>query len=92
MNRGPRWLWLDEVHAHVRDGALSPTAGHIALALAVHYVNGRQEAWPSQQELVAATGRSRSSVKRALRELEEHGLLEHRHGSPARTFGNVYGS
>jgi hypothetical protein len=88
--RGQRWLWLDEVHDRVRGGTLSGWAGYVALVLAVHYVNGRCEAWPSQAELVAVTGCSRRTVQRALLELERSGLLEVRRGHPARTSGNVY--
>jgi DNA-binding MarR family transcriptional regulator len=83
-------VWLDHVRDHVRAGTLDANTGHVALVLAVHYVNGRHEAWPSQTELAAVTGLSRRTVQRALDELEEHGMLERRHGRPARGFGNVY--
>jgi DNA-binding FadR family transcriptional regulator len=88
--RGPRWLWLDRVHAQVREKVLSANASHVAFVLAVRYVNGRCEAWPSQRELAAATGRSEKTIRLALHELEQHDLLEIRHGPPARTFGHVY--
>lgn len=88
--RGARWLWLDGVRDRVRAGTLSPHAGHVALVLAVHYVNGRREAWPSQPELAAATGWSRRTVRAALRELERNGLVDVRRGHPAKTSGNVY--
>jgi AraC-like DNA-binding protein len=88
--RAARWLWLDQVHDRVREGALSRNAGHVALVLAVHYANGRCEAWPSQLELAENTGRSRRTIQRALYELEGVGLLGVRHGPPAQRFGNVY--
>lgn len=88
--RGHRWTWLDQVRNRVRDKTLSPTADHVALVLAVHYINGSDEAWPSQQELATATGLGRRTVQRALEELHQQGLLEVRHGRPAGTFGCVY--
>jgi hypothetical protein len=89
-SRAQRWLWLDEIRDRVRERALSPRAGHVALVLAVYYVNGRSEAWPSQLELAAATGNSARTVWEALHELEQKGLLEVRRGRPARTSGCVY--
>jgi DNA-binding MarR family transcriptional regulator len=90
VTRAQRWLWLDQIRVCTREKTLSPQAGHVALALGVYYVNGSSEAWPSQKELAAATGLSARTVWGALRELEQHGLLEVRHGPPARTFGHVY--
>lgn len=89
-DRGLRWLWLDRVHDLTCDETLSQSASHVALALAVYYMNGSSEAWPSQQTLAASTHRSQSTVKRALHELETQGLLEIRRGPPAQTSGNVY--
>jgi hypothetical protein len=88
--RGARWLWLDQVRDRVRKRTLSESAGHVALVLAVYYVNGRGEAWPSQVELAAASGRSLRVVRKAIAELVREGLLEVRRGRPARTSGNVY--
>ena len=88
--RAPRWLWLDQIDAQVRQRALSANAGHVALVLAVRYANGSCEAWPSHRELAAATGRDPKTVRGALHELKQQGLLEVRHGFPARTFGHVY--
>jgi hypothetical protein len=88
--RPDRYRWLDQIRDGVRDGTLSSNAGHVALTLAVYYVNGTGEAWPSQLELASATGRSESTVRRGLHELERNALLEVRHGRPARSFGNVY--
>jgi hypothetical protein len=91
INKRPvRWLWLDDVRDHVRDRTLSQRAGHVALVLGVHYMNGHCEAWPSQPELAAVTGYSERSVREALRELERNDLLEVSRGRPGRTSGNVY--
>jgi DNA-binding MarR family transcriptional regulator len=89
-DRGPRWVWLDDVRTRVREETLSSRAGHVALVLAVHYANGRCEAWPSYAELAAVTGWSRRTVMRAIDELEQQQLLTIRRGRPARTSGNVY--
>lgn len=91
MTRRPaRFVWLDTVTDRVRQRAISSHAGHVAFVLAVHYVNGHKEAWPSQQTLAAATGYSVSTVRRAVHELEQDGLLEVRRGRPAHTSSNTY--
>lgn len=90
VRRGARWLWLDHVRDRVRERTLSANAGHVAYVLVVHYINGRLEAWPTQQTLAAATGRSKRAVRRGLDELVQVGLLEAGRGHPGRTSGNVY--
>ncbi len=86
-SRPPRFVWLDHVAAHVSDGTISSNASYVAHILGVHYVNGGSDAWPSQPELASRTGLGRRTVRRALQELEQNGLLrvDHRHRS-----GNVY--
>ena len=88
--RSPRWLWLDTVENRVRHATLGPHAGYVAHVLAVRYINGSQEAWPSQRELAAATGLTDRTVREALHELQRNQLLDVRRGHPARTSGNVY--
>jgi DNA-binding transcriptional regulator LsrR (DeoR family) len=88
--RGYRWTWLEQVRARVETGALDDRAGHVALVLAVYYINGSNEAWPSQNTLANDSGLSRRTVQRALTDLENQQLLEIRHGRPAPTRGCVY--
>ena len=88
--RGFRWIWLDHVRDHVETGAINGHASHVALALAVYYINGRNEAWPTQRTLATAAGLSEITVRRALHDLERHGFLKRRKGPPATKFGNVY--
>jgi len=88
--RGFRFVWLDQVRDHVRDGALTWRASHVAYALAVHYTNKRCQAWPSQLELANSTGLGRRTVQRGLDELEQHELVNTRKGPPAHARGNVY--
>lgn len=82
--------WLSHVCDHVKDGQLDNKASHVAHMLAVHYVNGGLEAWPSQPELASRAGLSGRTVLRALHDLEQHGFLAKRKGWPASTNGNVY--
>ncbi len=88
--RAARWIWLDDVRNHVRDGTLTSNAGWVAHTLGVHYMNGGREAWPSQTELAQTTGLGKRTVRRAIDELQQTGLLNVRHGPPAHGFGNVY--
>jgi DNA-binding IclR family transcriptional regulator len=88
--RNPRWVWLDHVSDHVRVGALNSNASHVAHILAVHYINGDQQGWPSQATLATATGLSENTVRRALHDLEHRHLLEIRKGSPTAKFGLTY--
>jgi DNA-binding transcriptional regulator PaaX len=86
-----RFLWLDIIRSQVRDGTLTANAGHLALLLAVHYINGsNNEAWPAQHHLAADAGLSEKTVRRALHELEHRGLLHIDRGHQGRTSGNVY--
>lgn len=93
MNERPfRFIWLDVIRSQVRTGALTNNAGHLALMLAVHYINGgSNQAWPSQQQLAADAGVSQRTVRNALRELEQNGYLTITRGrSGGRITGNVY--
>lgn len=85
-----RFLWLDIIRSQTRDGALTASANHLALVLAVYYTNGSNEAWPSQQQLAADAGISEATVRRSLHELERNGLLSVDRGHQGRTSGNVY--
>lgn len=91
MNERPfRFIWLDVIRSQVRTGALTNNAGHLALILAVHYTNGSNQAWPSQQQLAADTGLSESTVRRGLHELEQNGYLAITRGRQGRITSNVY--
>jgi pyocin large subunit-like protein len=88
--RGAKWVWLDRVHDRTCAGALTSNAGYVAHVLVVRYANRNAEAWPSQRELMASTNLSKSTVHRALHELERIGLLGIRTGHPAGPQGHVY--
>jgi len=85
-----RFLWLDEIRSQTRKGVLTNQAGHLAFVLAVHYMNGSNEAWPSQQEIAKDMNTSIATVRRALEELEQHHFLHVDRGHLGRTSGNVY--
>ena len=55
---------------------ISPRAKAVYLALAVHRDWWTDRCWPSNARLVEYTGLSRATVKRALRELLEAGVIE----------------
>jgi hypothetical protein len=90
VKRPQRFIWLDDVHEQMRGQQLSPVAGHLALTLGVHYMNGSDEAWPSQAQLAASTGHSRTMVQKGLRELRDCSLLDIQRGRPGSKAGNVY--
>lgn len=88
--RPDRFLWLDTIRSQVRDGTLTHNASHLAYVLAVHYINGSNDAWPSQHSLAADAGVSEKTVRRSLQELEQHGFIHIDRGCQGRTSGNVY--
>jgi DNA-binding MarR family transcriptional regulator len=90
MNRSTRWIWTDELRTRARSHTISASAHHVGVTLALYYINGSSEAWPSQHELAASSGESLRTVQRAITELEQAGLLTSRRGHPAHTSGYVY--
>jgi hypothetical protein len=58
----------------IRDSDLDPTAKHVALTLDT-YMNRHGIAWPSRASLATGTGRTVSTIDRALRRLEHTGFL-----------------
>jgi len=91
LNERPyRFIWLDVIRSQVSTGALTNNASHVALILAVHYINGNNEAWPSQQQLAADAGVSERTARNALQELEQHGYIAITRGRQGRITGNVY--
>lgn len=59
----------------IRDSGLDPTAKYVALTLET-YMNGKGAAWPSRATLAANTGRSISTIDRALLRIEQAGYLK----------------
>jgi len=89
-DQNPRYVWLERVYERVEGGAIDSSANLVAHVMAVRYMNGGREAWPSQPALAAATGLSPSTVRRALRSLEAEGLIQAKRGAPGLTSGCVY--
>lgn len=71
------WEWLRAV----RDSTLTPTAKATAFVLATYMRDGM--CWPSRRLIAAGIGKSERTVTRALRELEDAGVvkIEHRMNS-----------
>lgn len=68
-----RWGWLESVR---RDGSLTDTARLLAHVLVLDYANHRtSECNPSIDELMRVLGKSKSTVKRAVQDLEESGWI-----------------
>lgn len=74
----PLFSWRSAISSPASD--LTPTTRHVALALSLYMSERGDSAWPGLATLVEDTGRSRSTVIRALKELEQAGWLEVRHG------------
>lgn len=71
----------------IRDSDLHPAAKHVALTLDT-YMNRHGIAWPSRASLAAGTGRSISTVQRALVALEQAGFIAVAHSRGRRS--NLY--
>ncbi|MEC7763371.1 MAG: helix-turn-helix domain-containing protein [Pseudomonadota bacterium] len=68
-----RWGWLESVR---RDTSLTDTARLLAHVLALDYANHRtSECTPSIDELMRVLGKSKSTVKRAVLDLEDGGWI-----------------
>lgn len=54
---------------------LTPTQRHVLVALADHVDDSTSEAWPSIGRLARRTGRGESTVRRALKAIEDAGII-----------------
>lgn len=70
--RAERYTWWRALRA----SSLTPTARHVALAIATYMDADGGGAWPSMATLSDDTGRSRRTVARAVQELEQAGYLD----------------
>lgn len=68
----PLFTW----RSAVIDSGVSANARHVALTLSLHMSERQDSCYPSLKLLCEETGRGRSTVVNAIRELEEAGLLE----------------
>jgi hypothetical protein len=77
-------FWSTFARRAGRDHELTPVARHLLLLLAagVDWQSG-ENTWSTAQ-VMADLGRQRSAYHRALRELVEHGLVEHYRAAPGR--------
>jgi DNA-binding transcriptional MocR family regulator len=81
---------LDWIERVIRDNTVPPLARCVATLIGLHYLNRTSgDAWPSHDQLAAALGVSRSTVKRALNGLVDAGHL-HRDVAHGRGHRNHY--
>lgn len=71
----------------LRGSTLRPTAWHVALGISTYMTKAGDGAWPSMATIAADTGRSRSTVARAVRELVDAGYLSIESGGGRRADG-----
>jgi hypothetical protein len=74
--RAGRWTWERALRERSATEGLTPTAQHVALMMSTYADPAGEGIWPSITTLCAATGRGRSVVNSALRELRDSGWIE----------------
>lgn len=67
--------WQTALVKRSKDSGLTPTTQHIALVLSTYSDHDGTNAYPPVKTLIEASGRSQSTVTRALRELREKGWI-----------------
>lgn len=73
MNVGERFAWLRAVIAAEPRATLAEAA--VAAVLAEHYNAEKGAAWPASRTIASALRMDRTNVRRALRSLEDRGLI-----------------
>ena len=74
-DRSIGWINCEAIKQVFRNSRATPSARFVLLTIAAH-ANENRTAWPSIERLVALTGYSRSTIKRALQLLVQLGELE----------------